>query len=530
MRSSKKKVKKPQQTFDSIDLGSMLSTHNQNIDIEKNFREMNERRNNALEIMGANQSVCDAYESMIKVQRSDGSVSVGDSVGGLKSNLYPQRLPSLVASWFTSQTFIGYQMCYYIGKAPMFANANSRKANATVKDGFTFDVSQPPVFKNGLPVFDELETEESEAIIRYLEYRFRKDRVQQQMVEALFFNEMYGIRLMKIDYGDDVDYTVPFTWDAVKGKKFLGLTQIDPYWVVPNLDGSNMNPSDKAYFEPQYWQVAGDTLHRSWINIIRTFPVADVLKPEYFFGGVPTSELIYQRLYSSERTANEVPLLAMTKRMYTQKIDIQKAIANPSAFQSAQTWAAQNQTNYSTKFIGTNEEVDKFETALSDINEVMMGQYQLCAAILEMPITHFLSNSPAGFNTGDLEIQAYNEVLDSSRKNRLSPMLQLWARNIIFSEMGLELDVEINWNPIDTPSEVELSTIRMNSSTYLTNMINTSLFSDAELRKTAENIEVLDLNLDPTLEADNELQDYTGNEDDENNPNEVLTKSDGGDE
>ncbi|XAO36735.1 minor head protein [Pseudomonas phage WP1] len=50
------------------------------------------------------------------------------------------------------------------------------------------------------------------------------------------------------------------------------------------------------------------------------------------FGGIPLTQRIYERVYAAERTANEAPLLAMSKRTRTIYVDVEKAIANEDAF------------------------------------------------------------------------------------------------------------------------------------------------------------------------------------------------------
>ena len=52
------------------------------------------------------------------------------------------------------------------------------------------------------------------------------------------------------------------------------------------------------------------------------------MKPAYLYGGLPVPQLISERVYAAERTANEAPMLAMTKRLTVLKCDITQAVAN----------------------------------------------------------------------------------------------------------------------------------------------------------------------------------------------------------
>ena len=49
--------------------------------------------------------------------------------------------------------------------------------------------------------------------------------------------------------------------------------------------------------------------------ILRGPEVSDILKPSYLYGGLPLTQLILERVYGAERTANEAPMLALTKRL-----------------------------------------------------------------------------------------------------------------------------------------------------------------------------------------------------------------------
>ena len=58
--------------------------------------------------------------------------------------------------------------------------------------------------------------------------------------------------------------------------------------------------------------------------------VSDVLLPTYRFGGYPIPQLIYERVYCAEKTANEAHMLAQSKRLLIADINVKSYMTNPN--------------------------------------------------------------------------------------------------------------------------------------------------------------------------------------------------------
>src|SRR6202000_3190899 len=111
------------------------------------------------------------------------------------------------------------------------------------------------------------------------------------------------------------------------------ITQIDPYWITPEISAdAAANPSAPDFYEPTWWRINGKRVHRTHLVIFRNDNLPDILKPAYLYGGIPVPQKIAERVFAAERTANEAPMLAMTKRLTVLKTDITEAIANQEAF------------------------------------------------------------------------------------------------------------------------------------------------------------------------------------------------------
>jgi len=245
---------------------------------------------------------------------------------------------------------------------------------------------------------------------------------------------------------------------------YKGIVQVDPYWTAPQLDqAAAASPDTLHFYEPTWWIINGKKVHRSHLCIYRHEEVVDVLKPQYLYGGVPLPQQIMERIYAAERTANEAPELAMTKRTNVWLTDMEKVMANSQdAVDRLNLWT-QFRNNYGVKLGDKDsDEFQQFDTTLADFDALIMTQYQLVAAIACMPATKLLGTSPKGFGaSGEYEESSYHEMLESIQDDALTPLLErhhaLVMRSFIAPKGIDPVATTIVWNPLDTPTAKELA-------------------------------------------------------------------------
>ena len=247
------------------------------------------------------------------------------------------------------------------------------------------------------------------------------------------------------------------------------MSQIDPYWITQSLTAEGVSePVSKHFYDPEYWVISGKKYHRSHFVILRGPEVPDILKPSYQYGGIPLTQRIYERVYAAERTANEAPILAMTKRLNVRKMDLEKAIANISNFENAMEVLTEWRDNYGVFTIGKDEDYQQLETTLTDLDATIMTQYQLVAAESNIPATKLLGTSPKGFNaTGEHEIETYHEELETIQENDLSPIVErhhlCLTRSLLSPKFKMPpFEVEHSWRPLKVMSELDRSTVNLN--------------------------------------------------------------------
>jgi hypothetical protein len=371
---------------------------------------------------------------------------------------FAQNVPEAIYGWYGGQGFIGYQTCAMIFQNWLVDKACTMTAKDAVRNFFELSVPE-----------DEKVDEKDLSALRQLDVAYK---LKANMVEFIRFGRCFGIR-HALFLVDGIDYELPFNPDGVKKGSYHGISQIDPYWISPELDiSAASNPTDPAFYEPTWWRVNGQRIHKSHFVIVKGSEVPDILKPTYFYGGVSVPQKIYERVYAFERTANEAPMLAMTKRTTAIHTDLAQAEANsPAFFERINLWAYLRD-NYGIKVLGEEEQIEQFDTSLTDLDAVIMTQAQIVAAEANVPATKLLGTTPKGFNsTGEYEESSYHEELESIQEHELTDMANRHHDLCIRSDIGKKFPVEISWRSLDVPTAAERADINLKKAQTGTQLI-----------------------------------------------------------
>lgn len=386
----------------------------------------------------------------------------------LDFNMYTNQayaVPSALLNWYGNQGFIGYNMCGILSQHWLIRKACAMPAEDAIRKGYTITSN------DGEKLSPEILQAFEDAAIKY--------KLNARMREFVTFGRIFGIRvaIFQVDSDDPDYYKKPFNIDGVTPGSYRGISMVDPYWVAPVLDADAVaNPSSQFFYEPTWWNIQGRLYHRTHCVIFRTEQPPDTLKPTYFYGGIPLTQQIMERVYDAERMANEIPLLTMTKRLNIMKVDLAAAIANPADVNKRVAQASLYRDNYGYYLIDQNEELTQLDTSLTSIDDATMTEYQLVAAVACVPSTKLLGTTPKGFNaTGEYEEASYHEKLESIQTHDLCPFLYKHLQIVIKSDIGPrfgkeDLKVSIDWHSLDAitaKEQAEINAIKARTDVYL---------------------------------------------------------------
>lgn len=371
----------------------------------------------------------------------------------MQNTLYGYLSPTLLA-WFGSQSFIGYQTAAMLAQNWLIDKACTMPARDAIRHGWEITVNDGS--KIDPKILDH---------IRRLDKKFK---IKQNLVELLRFGRIFGVRVLifEVESSDPEYYFKPFNIDGIKPGSYKGISQIDPYWITPLLDGvSASNPASSNFYEPTWWMVNGKRYHRTHLIIMKNGgELPDILKPTYFYGGISVPQKIAERVFASERTANEAPLLALSKRSTVLHTDISQVMANVQTFMQKMGAWMQLLNNFGVKIVGENELIEQFDTSMADMDETIMTQYQIVAAASDVPATKLLGTSPKGFGaSGEYEEASYHEMLESLQEDHAMPTLERHYELLVASELksqfGKDVQIIPVFKPTDTPTAKEQAEI-----------------------------------------------------------------------
>ena len=438
-----------------------------------------------LPVIDLREKIANAYQAITQAlpKRSKPEGAMDDSSDG-----FPQfktfaaggnTMSDALVYWYVSQGFIGHQLCGVIAQNWLVNKACAMPADDAIRKGYEI------VTEDG----SELDPDALQIIKRM----DKKMRVNHNLREFIRKGRIFGIRvaMFKVESTDKDYYLNPFNIDGVTKNSYKGIVQIDPYWCAPMLDQAAASQPDTLHFyEPTWWIINGRQVHRSHLIIFRHAEPVDVLRPQYLYGGVPLTQQIMERVYAAERTANEAPQLAMTKRTTVWSTDMEAVMADTNATSDRlNQWAAMRD-NYGIKLGDKeNDEFQQFDTSLADMDALIMTQYQLVAAISGVPSTKLLGTSPKGFGaSGEYEESSYHELLESIQHNDLTPLLERHHALVIKAYVqpsmpSIDVATTINWLPLDTPTAQELATTNQAKAQTDAVLIEAGILSSEDARE-----------------------------------------------
>lgn len=400
----------------------------------------------------------------------------------IKPAMYNNDLPEEMIPFFT-HTFIGWQACALLYENPYIKKACEIPARDAV--AVDYELQYENKDKDGNNKTDE---DEEQEILNKLKRKSDKEmRIKDVVRNADIFKKVYGQILAVPTFNIDMTKAMEKPYDVSKIKKgsYTGMTLIQPFWVTYQMSADGiMNPQMSGYYEPEYYVINGKTkIHKSWVIKVITGVCPDILKPVYYYGGIPLTQQIYERVFCAEKTANEAPKLALTKRLLIADGNINNMAANPTEAFDTLKMVLSVRDNMGLMIKNPGDQVQQIDTSLTDMDALIMTQFQLVAAIAEMPVTKLMKTQLKGLaNSGDYEMKDYAQTLVEIQENVYNRILERHYQIMSMSEYGRDLGLQVVWNPIDTPTELELAQIETQNAQTDSTYIAAGVVSAEEVR------------------------------------------------
>lgn len=443
-----------------VSFGKKLGYHDEQAELNEKFNKLFPRTIN--DIVPVNYS-------------KDGKLVAMDNDLPYQAKFYNEIEPNIMK--FLNQTFIGYQACALLKQNPFIDRACSIPA----KDAIAPDYKISYLKKEDQELDDSTADIDELSLIK--DESYRKYHINAVCAQQTTNKKVFGYSIV-VPIVDGVDMEKPFNIDGIKPGSYHGMKVVEPYWITPQLDYDGAsNPASAHFYEPTWYAIGGKKIHHTWVIKAVNSEVSDTLKPTYYFGGIPLTQQIYERVYAADKVANEAPMLALTKRLLIIDADIANMVANPEDVTPVLRALTELRDNYGVYAKNPEDQVQQIDTSLSDFDALIMTQYQLVASIAGMPATKLLKTTPKGFNaTGEYEEHDYKQALLEIQENDYIPIINRHNDLYTKSKFGRVIPLDVKFNPIDTPSEKEVAEISSIKSQVAMNHINAGITTAEEER------------------------------------------------
>lgn len=422
-----------------------------------------------------------------------------------------QGVPDAIGDWFAAQGAVPARQAAWMSKHWLIDKAVSMPARDAVRQGWELDSEKQELI-------DTLQKQDKKRGIEFTLQDFVSSARRTGGAIALFHT------CPSVE--DETEYyEAPFNIDAVT--EYNGISIIDSSEANGEVLGENIsNPASLRYMQPEFYRIGNKRYHHSHVIDCIPYPVADYLKATYGYFGQSVAERVYSRVYAAERTADEAPLLAMTKRLRALGVDLESVI-NDGGLDTliANVQGLQEMADNLGVFVydtANGGGLTQIDTALGDLDVTIMTQYQLFAAIVGVPATKLLGTSPKGFNaTGESEAEDYRQSLESIQTIHMQPLLEKHYA-IECQLLGDADGVTVTWMPLDSPTAAEYAEIDSKNGQTVAALVNgmvltpsqgAAILSQSKESMFYNHIEQQDSELDN--DAENLLDDLMGGDDED---------------
>lgn len=404
----------------------------------------------------------------------------------------------IIYSHFAAQGFIGHTACALLKQNWIINNACTIPAEDAIRPGWKVSVK------------DEAQQIDPQIIEQVQLESLTRFHIDQICKDLETNKKVFGIGIAVPIFRGDYQYDLPYNPDAVQPNSYVGWKIIEPMWTAPELDeDASSNPASPYFYVPTWWRLPnGVRVHRTQAIILLNSSVPDILKPTYYYGGIPLTQMIYQRVYASEKVANEAPLLALTKRLLIVDASIENFIANQKEAEKNLYAVSWIRDNFGVAIKRPGDNIQQIDTSLQDFDALIMTQYQLVAAIAQMPATKLLKTSPKGFNaTGEFELKDYIQTLQSIQENDMKPLIDRHNELYVRSYIGQDIPLKTEFKPIDMPTGADKAQINSMVSQTLSGLCMSNIISPEEAREylkfdESSGFSTLDLSTSPAQEQE----------------------------
>lgn len=438
-------------------------------------------------------------------------------------NSFEKINKTLINSWF-----LGYQEYSILSQNGLIQNIIQTYAQECVREWIEIN----SVSTSG--------NKDKKDKINKLNAAFEKFNVRTHIKNAVeLMIGMGGCKIYPKIRGDDsteggVELELPFFSKEKMGKgDLLYFKVIEPLYAVPTIFNAT-NPLADDFYVPSMWNVLGKQINSSRLLHFSYNYVPTLLKPVYYFNGMPLVQLCLEYLMGFESVRQNIVGISGRYNVNIFKTNMNALLnyKSGSTFQNGQDpltrlkLAQALMTNFSIFALSNDkespEEWQQFNMAIAGLDAILSQNAELICACTRTPAIKLFGTSPKGFNsTGDTEVRIFYDLIKSFQMSNIMPNLQKMFELIQINEFGeIDDDLIICFKPLWSESSTEKSKIQVDKMSINIAYQEKGILSTREIRDSLNKDQDSGYS-DLTEYVDEDENEY---EDENDNEEEILWK------
>lgn len=266
------------------------------------------------------------------------------------------------------------------------------------------------------------------------------------------------------------------TPETVKKGSLKAFRLIEPMWATPQMFNAT-DPFAEDFYKVLGWFVVGKRISASRMLTFISRPMPDIMKPAYNFGGISMSQLIEPYVNRWLKTVDSVNRLISNFSIRGVKTNMLAMLADGSAQGIIDRIETFNRLSDNRGTMLLDKDTEDFflnNVPLRGLDLLQAQAQEHMAAPTHIPLVKLTGVSPTGLNaTSDGEISVFYDWIKSEQLNLFSEHLKTVLDLLQLNLWGkIEPGIGFEWIPLDTPDEVQMSSILAQESAAAASMLN----------------------------------------------------------
>lgn len=333
--------------------------------------------------------------------------------------------------------------------------------------------------------------------ISALEATEKRLNILKKTQQALIKARLYGGALIIIGIKGDTDLSKPLDPAKVKQGGIEYLNVVTRYEIANGpIDWDIASP---YYQRPSYYTYSAPSGAMVTIHPSRTVRFVGRELPSHQTAGFDGwGDSIIQRIDDAIKHAaipqQQIATLLMESNVDVIKIPGLMANVSTEAYRNKliTRWqlAALAKSVNRAMIMDKDEEWTKLTPNFSGLRDLCMMYLEIASGASDVPATRFLAQSPAGLSaTGQSDLENHYKSVGNVQKNDITPEMYILDECIIRDALGdRPNEIFYTWRPLWSMSDTQKTDNFLKRTQGVMNIINTGLFSEAELKPAVINM------------------------------------------